>query len=357
MLTFRSDIKDKESATINLTLSLDGTSATFFVAGKFGQPSTADGDAKIQAVSGSTVVAEVPLMVRIRKNAATLTPSERDRFVAAFAKLNNKGMGRFADFRNMHTANASPEAHGAPGFLTWHRAYLLDLERDLQGIDPSVALPYWRFDQPAQAIFTQNFLGASDANGRVHFSATNPLKFWTTDGVLGVTRRPLFGIQSAPPNLLDETDTLALGDQYADFRQLEDNPHGLAHTSFGGSISSISTAAKDPLFFLLHANVDRLWAKWQLKLQRFDPADPASFDSTTPPGGNRVGHNLPDTMWPWNGVTTKPRPSTAPGGPLSKSPCVNAPGGRPEVKEMLDYQGEVQFASRLGFDYDDVARL
>jgi hypothetical protein len=32
---------------------------------------------------------------------------------------------------------------------------------------------------------------------------------------------------------------------------------------FGGSIRDPTTAAKDPLFFLLHCNVDRLWAKWQ----------------------------------------------------------------------------------------------
>ena len=42
--------------------------------------------------------------MRIRKNANTLTPGERDRFVAAFAQLNNQGAGRFADFRDMHTA-------------------------------------------------------------------------------------------------------------------------------------------------------------------------------------------------------------------------------------------------------------
>jgi len=42
---------------------------------------------------------------------------------------------------------------------------------------------------------------------------------------------------------------------------IEIDPHGYAHTSFGGWISSVPTAAKDPLFFMLHANVDRLWAK------------------------------------------------------------------------------------------------
>ena len=46
------------------------------------------------------------------------------------------------------------EAHGFSAFYPWHRAYLLDLERELQNIDPSVSLPYWRFDQPAPGLFT-----------------------------------------------------------------------------------------------------------------------------------------------------------------------------------------------------------
>jgi len=49
-------------------------------------------------------------MVRVRKNANTLTPGERDRFAAALVQLNNQGMGRFADFRDIHTAISSAQA-------------------------------------------------------------------------------------------------------------------------------------------------------------------------------------------------------------------------------------------------------
>jgi tyrosinase len=340
--------------TLSLTLPLTGASVGFLVGGKFGKPSVADGDVTIQARAGTKVLGEVPLMVRIRKNANKLTSGERDRFVAAFATFNDRGTGRFADFRNMHTNAGSPEAHGAPGFLPWHRAYLLDLERELQAIDPSVALPYWRFDQPAPLLFTREFLGVSDVIGSVQFSPTNPLQFWKTDGVQGINRRPFFNTSTGRANVISEAQTLALGNQYALFQEMEFDPHGLAHTSFGGSISSIPTAAKDPLFFLLHANVDRLWAKWQRRFGRFDSAQAASFASNAASGGNRIGHNLPDTMWPWNGITGAPRPPTAPGGGLASSPCVSAPGPQPLVRESLDYQGVVSATSRLGFDYDDV---
>lgn len=353
-IAFRATAAGAFQATITLTLPLDGSSVPFFVAGRFGQPSVADGDVSIQVRAGTQVVADVPLMVRIRKDANTLTPAERDRFVAAFARLNNQGTGRFAEFRNMHTNDGSPEAHGAPGFLPWHRAYLLDLERELQAIDPGVAMPYWRFDRPAPKLFSPDFLGVSDSLGTVRLSPTNPLQFWTTNGIQGINRRPFFNTSTGSAiDVLTEAQTLALGNSYAAFLAMEGNPHAFAHTSFGGFISSIDTAARDPLFFLLHTNVDRLWAKWQRRFIRFDPSQAASFSSNGT-SGNRIGHNLGDSMWPWNGITGGMRPSTAPGGGLSASPCVTAPGAQPRVRDSLDYQGGVNPAARLGFDYDDV---
>ena len=106
-----------------------------------------------------------------------------------------------------------------------------------------------------------------------------------------------------------EAQTLAIGTQFPAFRTMEGNPHGFAHTSFGGSIQNPATAPKDPLFFLLHCNVDRLWARWQRQVGRFDPALAAAYDSNP---GNPIGHNLGDTMWPWNGVTAHRRIAVSP---------------------------------------------
>ena len=351
VVVFRKKTSGKFSKSIKVTVPVDGTSVAFHAAGKFGYASTSNGDVTIEARAGTAIVGSVAVMVRVRKNANTLTPGERDRLVAAFAQLNHQGKGRFADFRNMHTDVSSPQAHGAPAFLPWHRAYLLDLERELQAIDASVALPYWRFDQPAPNIFTPDFFGESDSLGTVHFSPANPLQFWRTDGVQGIARRPLFDVALAPPELRTQAQTLALGKVYRDFRSLEGNPHGLAHTRFGGSISSIGTAARDPLFFLLHCNVDRLWARWQRQYGRFNAETASSYDSGA---SNPIGHNLPDTMWPWNGITGGARPPTAPGGALAASPCVSAPGPKPRVQDALDYQGYISATSCMGFDYDDV---
>lgn len=346
---------------LQLRLPADGTPLDFFISGKPGRPSEADKDAVIEAVvaNNGAVLSTQALMVRIRKNANNLSAQERDRFLSAFAILNNQGMGRFRDFRDVHREATQDEAHGFAGFLPWHRAYLLDLERELQQIDPSVALPYWKFDEPAPNLFTRAFIGVPNVFGRVQFIPGNPLEFWTTDGVAGIERAPFFSTNTSPAFVMSEQDTLLLGgagNLYVTFLDMEGDPHGFAHTSFGGSISRIDTAAKDPLFFMLHANVDRIWAKWQWLNRRFDTTDRATYEflgSAGDPGAERVGHNLKDTMWPWNQDTNTPRPPTAPGGDFPPSPTENAPGLMPTVGDMIDYQGVIDPENRLGFDYDD----
>ena len=342
--------------TLRLDLPVSGAPVRFFVAGEFGRPSVTLGDTTIEARgTGSLgVLGSKPVTVRIRKDAETLTAAERDRFLAAFGTLNGGGSGRFRDFREMHLNSTSAEAHGNMGFLPWHRAYLLDLERELQAIDPSVALPYWRFDRPAPNLFTRRFMGVPNSTGRLQFTAGHPFGTWRTDGQLGIVRRPSFA--NAAPAVLNETQTIALGGAapnaaYGSFVAMEGDPHGSAHVSFfQGFIQSIDTAARDPLFFLLHANVDRLWAKWQWIHKRTNPTQARAF---APAIGNQVGHRLADTMWPWNGVTGAPRPSTAPGGTLAASPSTTAPGARPRVRAMIDYQA-VAAGAPLGFAYDDV---
>ena len=353
---------------LQLSLPRSGNRVRFFVAGRFQRPSIVDRDAAIEVVDIGTnqVLGTTPLMVRVRKSAQSLTNSERNRFIAALASLNDAGQGRFSNFRNVHTNAGSPEAHGDAGFLPWHRAFLLDLERELQRFDPSVALHYWRFDQPAPRVFSRDFMGVPLAStGTLQFSASNPLQFWATDGTVGIVRRPQFNTQSQAAQsqsgaVLTEAATFNLGlpgSRYVNFRGMENNPHGTAHVSFTGSISSIPTAARDPLFFMLHANVDRLWAKWQFLNRRFDVTQATTYrplGSAGQAGSTRIGHNLNDTMWPWNQVSTAPRPPTAPGGPMAPSPLVNKPGLQPTVSSMIDYQGVLTPASRLAFDYDDV---
>jgi tyrosinase len=46
---------------------------------------------------------------------------------------------------------------------------------------------------------------------------------------------------------------------------LELTPHGAMHVAVGGWMSAFNTAGLDPIFWLHHANIDRLWAVWRAR--------------------------------------------------------------------------------------------
>jgi tyrosinase len=355
-LVFDTVRSDHGTGTLHLDLPGDGTPASFWVAGEFGKPSSNFGDAAVQAVAtDGSVLGSTAVMVRIRKNAATLSAPERDRFLTALGTLNARGQGPYGTFLDMHVSSTLDEMHGNVAFPPWHRAYVLDLERALQAIDSTVTVPYWRFDQPAPSLFTAAFMGQSTGTGRVQFTPGHPLENFATIRP-GITRSLRFRT-NAPANVIDEAATMALGDDYDPFQTdeqggFEIDPHGNAHTSFGGPINDPATAVQDPLFFMLHANVDRLWAKWQWLKHHTDAQGAGAF-APDPQQPDRIGYRLADTMWPWNGDTNDPRPSTAPGNGFTKSPLTAVPGTQPKVQDMFDYQA-IAGGDYLGFGYDDV---
>lgn len=358
------------SDTLRLTLEGDESETTFWAAGKFqfntaGEPlrnqgSVRYGDAAIEVVdvaTGSRLGSQTA-MVRVRKDANHMTAEERDRFLVTFGTLNGSGTGRFTNFRDMHSTMATDrESHGNRGFLPWHRAYLLDLERELQAIDGEVTLPYWRFDESAPNLFRRNYMGFDGPGQFVELSAGHPFSTWTADGVTGIVRDMDFPANARPPGLRTQDQTVALGtfggnSFYAAFARMEGNPHGRGHTSFTGDLDNPLTAPRDPQFFLLHCNVDRLWARWQWLDGRMNAATAESF---APPfaGADPTGHRLNDTLWPWNGVIAFPRPPAAPGGGLAPSVLTTMPGNSPRVRDMLDYQGAAGSEQQF-FCYDNV---
>ena len=348
---------------LTLTLPAAGTWVDFGLGGRPGKPSVDDLDCLLVASSPSANLT-VPLMVRVRKNANKLKARERDRFLLALAKLNTAvgpTPSGYQTLRNMHVLAGDPEEHQGPQFLPWHRTYLLDLERQLQAIDPSVSMHYWRFDEPAPKVFSKLFMGKTnqspDTASLVSLNPGNPLVAWVTDSVPGILRSATFNTLTQPApgvpgfELLDQAETLALGAIYPLFSAMEGTPHGAAHVSFNGWVSDIPTAPKDPLFFMLHSNVDRLWALWQWLNVRTDATAPNTYT-----GQNRDGRRVNDTMWPWNGVVTPPRPNFAPGSGLPASPLTPTPGTTPTVRSAIDYHGSRVGLPLdwLGFSYDDV---
>ena len=59
-------------------------------------------------------------------------------------------------------------------------------------------------------------------------------------------------------NLLDDSDWASFSDRLEDF-------HDEVHVWVGGDMRDISVAAFDPVFWVHHCMIDRIWYLWQVK--------------------------------------------------------------------------------------------
>ncbi len=177
-----------------------------------------------------------------RKDARRLTADEQDRFLAAFDQANS--LGGLAPMVDIH-ANAVHQMHGNPRFLPWHRVYLVKFEQLLTSIDPTVCLPYWRSSD--QQAFPSWLLG-----------------FEPTVGLLGgphtVTRN--IGAFATLPGAADVAAAMA-NNTFNPFAGALEGIHNSGHVWVGGSMQSVPTAPADPVFWMHHAEIDRIWAEWQ----------------------------------------------------------------------------------------------
>ncbi|PKA50210.1 Polyphenol oxidase, chloroplastic [Apostasia shenzhenica] len=172
------------------------------------------------------------------------------------------------------------QIHGSWLFFPWHRAYLYFYERILGKLagDPTFALPFWNWDHPAgmsiPAIYRRN-------SSSLYNPTRNPkaLKFIDIGGCepdasarpslekqrqcnLRVMHRQ-FAAASNSTELFLGLPYRAGGESFPGGGVLENVPHSPVHINTGSDMSRIRTAARDPLFFAHHANVDRLWAIWE----------------------------------------------------------------------------------------------
>ena len=160
--------------------------------------------------------------------------------------------------------------HGNWFFLPWHRAYLYyfeDICREVTG-DKAFALPYWNWTKDPQVPAA--FWG--DNNPLAH-----PREVGAND-----TIEPEFVGPTVIEEIIAKTDfqdfasfksTKQRGGVGGGKRELEFRPHDNIHGFIGGHMATVSMSALDPIFWLHHANIDRIWAKWN-ELGRANTNDP-----------------------------------------------------------------------------------
>lgn len=190
-------------------------------------------------------------LLRERKDQATLSATQQERFLCAFSTLNLTGaLGQMVQIHGqIHNQ------HSTLRFLPWHRIFLFLFENELASIHPDVTLPYWDWTQAGEQTFPAWLAG---------FLPTVS----TPTGSIAVTRSPgttadLANIASNAPATMALTDfsSFALNGSGATW-SLE-LIHDFIHGWVGGTMGAIPTAPADPIFWMHHANIDRLWWKWQ----------------------------------------------------------------------------------------------
>ncbi|MDB5950516.1 MAG: hypothetical protein JWR65_2371 [Massilia sp.] len=179
------------------------------------------------------------------------------------ANTNAASPSSWAYWTNVHV-NFCP--HGIAYFLAWHRGYLYHLEQQMRIVsgDPALSLPYWNYYKfPRIPVeFTDPTPGNPLYMARAGTSVYNAL-------TLSPFASGVWNFQRGTTNAFEP--------------QLESAPHNPVHNLIGGEMANM-TSPRDPIFYLHHANIDRLWHAWALP----------------------DGKGIPGTSNPYNAATSNP---------------------------------------------------
>jgi hypothetical protein len=256
----------------------------------------------------------------VRRNIAKVSQAERDKFRDAILALDGMTYPDGVSFWDKQDAiHQATHVHGGAAFVPWHRELCNRFEALLQQVDPSVNLHYWDWTtdprhSPDGAggftdLFTSSFIGS--ASGR----AGTPLDTLDNNSVFAGSRNDTGnpadppqeitrGVAPGAPGLPADATIVAAGDalpqaqQWQAFRMALEGAHNSAHGYMGGTIGAGHTAFEDPFVFLLHSNVDRLWASWQRapgQAWRLDPGQVYGIETADPA--------ILEHMEPWAGVS------------------------------------------------------
>lgn len=134
--------------------------------------------------------------------------------------------------------------HGVPYFFAWHRGYLHYFERQLRLVskDTMLRLPYW--DYYTNSTIPAEFADPTNGNplyaDRLNLNVRQAL-------TMAPFSSTIINFQRGKRNAFEPL--------------FEGAPHNPVHDIIGNVMSTMNSPV-DPIFWLHHANVDRLWVAW-----------------------------------------------------------------------------------------------
>jgi hypothetical protein len=267
----------------------------------------------------------------IRRNIASVDPTERALLRDGLIAMNQRffpgsrtdsipgGVSWWFKQDEIHQAT---HVHDTPEFVPWHRELVNRLEEMLRQIDPRLSLHYWDWTQDPRAIpnanlgggttgtlnlFTPDFMGYGGSSSAPIGEPWLSADYYAPGASLhrDVTGNPADPPQTvvrfvagSPASIAGDNAIVNAVDyptMWVLLRSVHNAMHGFV--AMGGQHVSF----RDPFVFLLHSNVDRLYARWQTEQSgRQDP--------NTVYGSESSDTGLNSNIRPWSGVPPTTRP-------------------------------------------------
>lgn len=240
--------------------------------------------------------------------------------------------------------------HGTWFFLAWHRLFIYYFEKIVRaavvgaGGSTGWALPFWDYGAGGeQATLPNAFRGAGPAGhpNPLHVAKRRPgintglaLPTAVTSAARALARPGFVGTAQFGGGIT------GVGQFSGQYGEVETTPHNDVHDFVGGNggvMADPQQAAADPIFWLHHANIDRLWYLWSSDPAHTDPSDPrwtgqkfSFFDAN----GTQVQHTPADVLdivgqlgYEYEGAPpAPPAPPAAPAAPTAPRVAVSSPG-------------------------------
>ncbi|CAN8104145.1 unnamed protein product [Discula destructiva] len=237
--------------------------------------------------------------VNQRKEWRTLTDEEKSAYLTAEKCLMTSpaksgienAVTRWDELQWAHIVQSN-DIHGVGQFLPWHRAYVRLHEKLLQTeCNYTGAQPYWDWTKDASyngslaaaPVFGSDELsfgtnGQGAVGGGIDGSAcvtdgafaNTTLRFGQVFGVTNHTEYCLSRSFETERYYWDWANSTVVDGCFAEetytggaFDCYRSHPHSSVHLAVGGTLKDQSASPGDPIFFLHHTNLDRLWWLWQ----------------------------------------------------------------------------------------------
>jgi tyrosinase len=120
-------------------------------------------------------------------------------------------------------------------------------EEALHNYHPDVCVPYWDWTKAEEQRVPDWLTGVLPT-------------VQTPTRTISVLRGPGTGGQLA--SITGNTPTAMAKNNYGEFSALINGIHGSVHIWVGGTMADASVSPADPIFWMHHSNLDRLWWIW-----------------------------------------------------------------------------------------------